>query len=80
MDFRTGILYFDFKTRLEENKGGDVERHTGSCEWRTALFHAKRLQKIFSLGHLEIYVGQQQQQEALFCMAIQVHTVLRKLF
>ena len=38
------------------------------------------LQKIFSLGHLEIYVGQQQQQGALFCMAIQVHTVLRKLF
>ena len=22
----------DFKTRLEENKGGAVERHTGSCE------------------------------------------------
>ena len=37
-------------------------------------------QKIFSLGHVEIYVGQQQQQGALFCMAIQVHTVLRKLF
>ena len=39
------------------------------------------LQKIFSLGHVEIYVGQQQQQQgALFYMAIQVHTVLRKLF
>ena len=38
------------------------------------------LQKIFSLGHVEIYVGQQQQQGGLFCMAIQVHTVLRKLF
>ena len=38
------------------------------------------LQQIFSLGHVEIYVGQQQQQGALFCIAIQVHTVLRKLF
>ena len=38
------------------------------------------LQKIFSLRHVEIYVRQQQQQRALFCMGIQVHTVLRKLF
>ena len=38
------------------------------------------LQKTFSLRHVEIYVGQQQQQGALFCIAIQVHTVLRKLF
>ena len=38
------------------------------------------LQKLFSLGHVEIYVGLQQQPRALFCMAIQVHTVLQKLF
>ena len=39
------------------------------------------LQKIFSLRHVEIYVRQQQQQQGpLFCMAIQVHTVLQKLF
>ena len=27
-------IYFiiDFKTRLEENKGGDVEKHTESCK------------------------------------------------
>ena len=35
------IIYF--KTRLEENKGGDVEKHTESWKWRTALFHAQRL-------------------------------------
>ena len=38
------------------------------------------LQKIFSLRHVEIYVRQQQQQRALFCMTIQVHNVLRKPF
>ena len=38
------------------------------------------LQKIFSLRLVEIYVRQQQQQRALFCMTIQVHTVLQKLF
>ena len=38
------------------------------------------LQKIFSLRHVEIYVRQQQQQRALFCMTIQVHTVFQKPF
>ena len=37
------------------------------------------LQKIFSLGHVEIYVGQQQQQGALFCMAIQLVSTLKHL-
>ena len=38
-------MYFitDFKTRLEGNKAGDVEKQTESCKWRTALFHAQRL-------------------------------------
>ena len=38
------------------------------------------LQKIFSLRHVEIYVRQQQQRGALFCMTIRVHIVLQKLF
>lgn len=33
----------DFETILEENKGGDVEKHTKSCKQRTALFHAQTL-------------------------------------
>ena len=38
-------MYFitDFKTRMEGNKAGDVEKHTESCKWRTALLHAQRL-------------------------------------
>ena len=41
--FPNKYFIIDFKTRLEENKGGDVEKHTESCKWRTALFHAQRL-------------------------------------
>ena len=56
----------------DTRKAGNEEQH---CFTPKDL-----LQKIFSLRHVEIYVGQQQQQRALFCMAIQVHTVLQKLF
>ena len=76
-------MYFitDFKARLEENKRGDVENTRTAANEEQRYFSPKDLlQKIFSLRHVEIYVRQQQQQRALFCMTIQVHTVLRKPF
>ena len=76
-------MYFiiDFKARLEENQRGDVENTQKSANEEQHCFTPKDLlQKIFSLRHVEIYVRQQQQQRALFCMTIQVHTVLRKPF
>ena len=30
--FPNTYFIIDFKTRLEENKGGDVEKHTESCK------------------------------------------------
>ena len=42
-EFANMNFIIDFKTRLEENKGGDIEKHTESSKWRTALFHAQRL-------------------------------------
>ena len=71
----------DFKTRLEENKRGDVENTQKAANEEQRCFSPKDLlQKIFSLCHVEIYVRQQQQQRALFCMTIQVHTVFQKPF
>ena len=76
-------MYFtiDFKARLEENKRGDVENTQKAANEEQRCFSPKDLlQKIFSLRHVEIYVRQQQQQRALFCMTIQVHTVFQKPF
>ena len=71
----------DFKTRLEENKRGDVENTQKAANEEQRCFSPKDLlQKIFGLCHVEIYVRQQQQQRALFCMTIQVHTVFQKPF
>ena len=71
----------DFKARLEENKRGDVENTQKAANEEQRCFSPKDLlQKIFSLRHVEIYVRQQQQQRALFCMTIQVHTVFQKPF
>ena len=71
----------DFKARLEENKRGDVENTQKAANEEQCCFSPKDLlQKIFSLRHVEIYVRQQQQQRALFCMTIQVHTVFQKPF
>ena len=72
-------MYFttDFKARLEENKRGDAENTQKAANEELRCFSPKGLlQKIFSLRHVEIYVRQQQQQQrALFCMSIPVHTV-----
>ena len=71
-------MYFiiDFKARLEENQRGDVENTQKAANEEQHCFTPKDLlQKIFSLRHVEIYVRQQQQQRALICMTIQVHTV-----
>ena len=71
-------MYFiiDFKARLEENQRGDVENTQKAANEELHCFTPKDLlQKIFSLRHVEIYVRQQQQQRALICMTIQVHTV-----
>ena len=76
-------MYFtiDFKARLEENKRGEVENTQKAANEEQHCFSPKDLlQKIFSLRHVEIYVRQQQQQRALFCMTIQVHTVFQKPF
>ena len=76
-------MYFtiDFKARLEENQRGDVENTQKAANEEQRCFSPKDLlQKIFSLRHVEIYVRQQQQQRALFCMTIQVHTVFQKPF
>ena len=76
-------MYFiiDFKARLEENQRGDVENTQKAANEEQHCFTPKDLlQKIFSLCHVEIYVRQQQQQRALFCMTIQVHTVFQKPF
>ena len=71
----------DFKARLEENKRGDVENTQKAANEEQRCFSPRHLlQKIFSLRHVEIYVRQQQQQRALFCMTIQVHTVFQKPF
>ena len=71
-------MYFiiDFKAGLEENQRGDVENTQKAANEELHCFTLKDLlQKIFSLRHVEIYVRQQQQQRALICMTIQVHTV-----
>ena len=77
-------MYFtiDFKARLEENKRGDAENTQKAANEELRCFSPKDLlQKIFGLRHVEIYVRQQQQQQrALFCMTIQVHTVFQKPF
>ena len=71
-------MYFiiDFKARLEENQRSDFENTQKAANEEQHCFTPKDLlQKIFSLRHVEIYVRQQQQQRALICMTIQVHTV-----
>ena len=76
-------MYFivDFKTKLEENKSGDVKNTRKAANEEQRCFSPKDLlQQIFSLRHVEICVRQQQQQRALFCMTIQVHTVFQKPF
>ena len=76
-------MYFiiNFKARLEEKKRGDVKNTRKAANEEQRCFSPKHLlQKIFRLRHVEIYVRQQQQQRALFCMTIQVHTVFQKPF
>ena len=76
-------MYFiiNFKARLEEKKRGDVKNTRKAANAEQRCFSPKDLlQKIFGLRHVEIYVRQQQQQRALFCMTIQVHTVFQKPF
>ena len=75
-------MYFkvDFKTKLEENKSGDVENTQKAANEEQRCFTPKDLlQKIF------MFTSRRNLCEAttttsFTCITIQVHTVLQKLF